>query len=651
MKPPHAVAEMLEVVGQALRDWCDPLLRRLHEGDDYLRVVRDQIASGPGDRNEVSVHDPSFWLKTFASRNYWPNPFGHHTDSSQRKRAKRLLAVRNEWAHHERADVDWALQALTVARELLRLIGAEREADQMTSIANGVKGVDTRAAAGVEGEGPVEEYDFDAALASAETVFERSLVLDPDQYGFLRRFDSSGQTGPWLVKGGPGSGKTIVALHCIKQLLGGDQQQLSGFGAPKRILFTTYTNALAQSARQMLKQMLTSEQLAQVDVETVDALARRVADRESQTTHRALNTEDLHDPVFRLLRERNINYPDVANGDIPWLVDEYDSYLVGYGATSRDDYLTLTRHGASRTLGPSQRTKIWALFEDLKARREQVPANGKTELLFSEIRKLASESVQPEYDFVVIDEAQDLDPVGVRVAVGLARTPQSVLVMMDPNQSIFGRGLPWRHVSTELSFRGRTTILRRNYRTTQEIWSAARDLADDEDVDALDLEASNRGPKPVLFWHGAHEDWVAQLDAHIRALMSEEGIGADSVAVLSPTERLGDRVARGLGKDLNPRFMRSKRFDPTHEGVKVTTIHAAKGMGFPAVAVVGVGGGTLPSRGVTKDSDHMEFARQQRQLFVACTRAMNRLLVVADGDNRSPLLGGIDPGNWDTQQL
>jgi mRNA-degrading endonuclease RelE of RelBE toxin-antitoxin system len=98
-----------------------------------------------------------------------------------------------------------------------------------------------------------------------------------DLLGFLLKLNSEQEkfvtwavnaTGPALLKGSPGTGKSTVALYRTRETL--KQLQANGVNQP-RILFTTYTNALVTFSEQLLQQLLGKE--AQfVEVKTADAL-------------------------------------------------------------------------------------------------------------------------------------------------------------------------------------------------------------------------------------------------------------------------------------------------------------------------------------------------------------------------------------------
>ncbi|NJR15675.1 MAG: hypothetical protein HC785_08155 [Calothrix sp. CSU_2_0] len=100
--------------------------------------------------------------------------------------------------------------------------------------------------------------DLDKFFTGDITAF--LLKLDPEQEKLLdfRRH------GAVLVKGGPGTGKSTLALYRVKKLVD------SGCSA---ILFTTYTNALVTYSQQLLTQLLgQAPETLGVEVSTVDSL-------------------------------------------------------------------------------------------------------------------------------------------------------------------------------------------------------------------------------------------------------------------------------------------------------------------------------------------------------------------------------------------
>jgi mRNA-degrading endonuclease RelE of RelBE toxin-antitoxin system len=96
--------------------------------------------------------------------------------------------------------------------------------------------------------------------------------------GFLLRLDAEQQrfaawggdaTGPTLLAGGPGTGKSTVALCRARAMI--DRLRSAGIDRP-RILFATYTPALARAGEQLLGSWLGAD-AALVDVRTAESVA------------------------------------------------------------------------------------------------------------------------------------------------------------------------------------------------------------------------------------------------------------------------------------------------------------------------------------------------------------------------------------------
>lgn len=94
--------------------------------------------------------------------------------------------------------------------------------------------------------------------------------------------------------------------------------------------------------------------------------------------------------------------------------------------------------------------------------------------------------------------------------------------------------------------------------------------------------------------------------------------------------------------------------DPRAEAVTLLTLHAAKGLEFPVVFLVGAEDGLLPLRWPGSEPDSDAVAEERRLFFVGLTRAQDRLYVshaarrFRQGSDRecrpSPFLDVIDPG-------
>lgn len=333
--------------------------------------------------------------------------------------------------------------------------------------------------------------------------------------------------------------------------------------------------------------------------------------------------------------------------DVYFLSEEIDWVLVGQGINSYKDYQYFDRTGRGRPLGKHQRRDLWQLYEVMQdlMRRDRV-------CLYSERLKIAAENVFPQYDYVFIDEAQDLKAVAIRFLMGLCNNPKNIFITADINQSIWGNGFSWVKMAANLNVQGRARILRRNYRTSKEIWNAVMQLAPDSQVidqETLNIDAVFRTEPPILALYSNNRQQAERLNSFLWEALSSERAAISGAAVLCPTRREMDIIVKMLDRRFRAKAMRSQDVDISHPGVKVMTMHAAKGLEFPVVAVVGLEAGRLPVRTRQGVDEEEHLARQRRLLFVACSRAMRRLAVFAHRDRPSPFVEGLTRDYWQVE--
>jgi DNA helicase-2/ATP-dependent DNA helicase PcrA len=128
-----------------------------------------------------------------------------------------------------------------------------------------------------------------------------------------------------------------------------------------------------------------------------------------------------------------------------------------------------------------------------------------------------------------------------------------------------------------------------------------------------------------------------------------------AVELLTPlARRCGDDLARLLGEIATGAEVDA--LDPRAEAVTLLTLHAAKGLEFPVVFLVGCEDGLLPLRlpGPGGAPDEAAAAEERRLFFVGLTRARDRLYVsharsrfrhgAERGQRPSPFLDAVDAG-------
>ena len=253
-----------------------------------------------------------------------------------------------------------------------------------------------------------------------------------------------------------------------------------------------------------------------------------------------------------------------------------------------------------------------------------------------------------QYQAILIDEGHDFAPEWLKLVTQMVDpATNNLLLLYDDAQSIYERSHR-RPGSKQFSFKsvgvqaqGRTTILKINYRNTQQIlqtaFAVAADLLKgDEPADGAHLDddgdgiprvtpvsCGRQGEAPVIIRLPSLREEAHAIADHLNHA-HKEGHAWGDMAILCPDYTTRDLCAQVLHQRQMPVQMRrgTGDFDPASDTVKVMTMKVSKGLEFPVVALPGVG--HMPASG----EDETEAARV---FYVAATRATQRLVIGVGG--------------------
>lgn len=246
-----------------------------------------------------------------------------------------------------------------------------------------------------------------------------------------------------------------------------------------------------------------------------------------------------------------------------------------------------------------------------------------------------------QYGALLIDEGHDFEADWLRLIVQMVDPDEgSLLLLYDDAQSIYkkSKAINYSLSSVGIQARGRTTILKLNYRNTNEILEFAYRFArhylspaesDDDHVPLIEPQGSGRrGPEPYLKLCTSKGEEI-QYIVHTLKRLNETGMAWHEMCVACRSKGLAAAMAGGLEKAGIPamRLIESaekKSFDPASDTVKVMTMHSSKGLEFPLVVIPGVG--QLPGA-------HEDVASEAKLLYVAMTRSMDKLLLTASSES------------------
>ncbi len=454
-----------------------------------------------------------------------------------------------------------------------------------------------------------------------------TIFLHPDQQQIVE----GDYSGPTRVSGSAGTGKTIVALHRAVYL--------ARTHPDARVLLTTFSDALANALRTKLRRLISNEPRLgeRVEVHALNAIGRRlygltfghpqIATREEISTLLADAAEEVDEHRFSQL----------------FLITEWEQVVDAWQLQSWEAYRDVLRLGRKTRLPESRRLVLWSIFERVRSRMRSRALITYSEM-FSQLASQFQEGRRSPFDFVVVDEAQDIGVSQLRFLAALTTDrPNAMFFAGDLGQRIFQQPFSWKALGVDI--RGRSRTLRINYRTSHQIRTQADRLLGHElsDVDGITEKRGGtisvfNGPKPGILVFDTQEEESEAVSQWLSDRMSEGmepheiGVFVRSVAELARA-RAAIEVAGLPCKTLD------EDVETTTGNISLCTMHLAKGLEFRAVVVMACDDEVIPLQArietVADDSDLEEVYNTERHLlYVACTRARDHLLVT-----------GVDPAS------
>lgn len=447
-----------------------------------------------------------------------------------------------------------------------------------------------------------------------------TVFLHPEQ----RALVEADYAGPARVSGSAGTGKTIVALHRAVYL--------ARKNPDSRVLLTTFSDALANALRTRLRRLVSHEpRLAErLEVQALDAIGQRLYERHFGRAQLA-SRETVRHLIAAAAAEVESHKFKAGFLHAEW-EDMVDAWQLEDWVAYRD----VKRLGRKTRLPESQRKVLWALFDNVKKyllKQQLITLSG----LFTRLAQELLKRRNPAFDYVVVDEAQDISVSQLRFLAALAGDRENGLFFAgDLGQRIFQ--LPFSWLSLGVDVRGRSRTLKVNYRTSHQIRMQADRLLAPEvaDVDGNVEERGGtisvfNGPKPVV---QAYDDIAAEVQEVAEWILArkEEGVAPHEIGVIVRSEAELPRARDAVAKAGLPFKVLDEQVETISGQVAVCTMHLAKGLEFRAVVVMACDDEVIPLQlrieSVTDESDLEEVYNTERHLlYVACTRAREHLLV------------------------
>lgn len=463
--------------------------------------------------------------------------------------------------------------------------------------------------------------DLEELARALEYPWEKwTVFLHPAQRELVERRYG----GPARISGSAGTGKTVVALHRAAHLARANPDA--------RVLLTTFSEALANALRIKLRQLLGNQPRVaeRIEVEPLAAVASRLHQR-------ALGRVEIASPeIIRQVVSQGADPGDDHRFSLQFLVSEWTEVVDAWQLSSWEAYRDVPRLGRRTRLPESRRAALWAVFERVRSALEGRGLMTEADRYGRLAAHLAA-AQRPPYDFVVVDEAQDVSVPQLRLLAALgAMRPDSLFLAGDLGQRIFQLPFSWRALGVDI--RGRSATLRICYRTSHQIRAQADRLLGTEIAD-VDGNVEPRGgtvsvfngPQPAVAVLNTPDDEVEAVGRWLGDRVAE-GVQPEEMAVFVRSWAELSRAQEAVEAAGLPHTLLDDRVETRRGHVAVGTMHLSTGLEFRMVAVMACDDEVIPLQGrieaVADEADLEEVYNSERHLlYVACTRARDGLMI------------------------
>lgn len=452
-----------------------------------------------------------------------------------------------------------------------------------------------------------------------------TVFLHPDQQEIVEKDFS----GPARVSGSAGTGKTIVALHRAVYLVKSHPEA--------RVLLTTFSKPLANALQTKLRRLISKEPRLgeRLEVADLDSIGVRL-----YGIHCKKATLATEEQLAQLITEAAAHVKEHKFSQ-RFLLSEWHDVIDAWQLSSWEEYRDVRRLGRKTRLPEKQRIMLWEIFSSVRNKLRERNIMTASEM-YSQVASELAALQHPPFEYVVIDEAQDVGVAQLRflASLGGERT-NNLFFAGDLGQRIFQQPFSWKALG--INIQGRSRTLRINYRTSHQIRRQA-DLLLAPEISDVDGNSEKRddtisvfnGPKPKMEIYYSNDEEISVVAEWLKKLKNE-GIVPTEIGVFVRSASEIPRASAAAEKAGLPYKVLDEKIEMVSGHVSISTMHLAKGLEFRVVVVMACDDEVLPLQErietVADDSDLEEVYNTERHLlYVACTRARDQLLVT-----------GVDP--------
>lgn len=500
--------------------------------------------------------------------------------------------------------------------------------------------------------------------------FFKEIKLSPEQIRIIEYEDEQ-----MFIEGFAGTGKSITLLYKFINTLIKEEG--------KKILYVSFNNTLIEDTKKRLdicKEYNENKTRHDIEICTFHEMSSQLL-RKLRITNRSLGKltvnriEYYKGTAYRRIEGILYKYKEKSSPEYKQLSKDEKLYKTHDGSFIRDeilwmkangfikkeDYLNIERSGRSKSirLTVAQRNTVFKIFQEYEKQLKTKFQN------YLDLEDYALEIIKNYYmiddsykfDYIFVDEVQDLDPMQLKALCLL--TKKSIVVSGDAKQKIYKKGpLTYEKIGLQIREKGRHKILNKNYRSTAQIIKLANELKLTDIKDKYkEKYFVKEGDRPSIISFENETGAVNYVAKEVTKVFKKDA--TKTIAIIHR-----DDLRPKTGYKSNRRILLeqkiltgfsdidnySKRFKHTGEKqIFYTNPYDVKGLEFDVVFILDFNYRYYPNREKIRkireenegkdqaliNKDIEEFIKREKRLFyVAMTRAKSQLYIIANGCKR-----------------
>jgi len=456
------------------------------------------------------------------------------------------------------------------------------------------------------------------------------------------------KVGAFAIKGIAGSGKTTVGLHRInylaKKCLGREKILVVTF---HKVLINYLENLIEKDNVHNTEINFNSSEIC--DFKSIDSLVFGMycKFRDQNFNHKYYKklpkniskARDLERVFITALNSTCINHPNIKTyDDNEFLKDEID-YINNCGINTLKEYQVFSRSGLSRFTEtrsriPKKSNIREAIYQLRRTYNNLLISMGLIDWPVMRLlaQKQVTDNPPKKYTHIIIDECQDMDHTQLNILKHfLEHKPNaSATFLYDNTQSIYksswlGNGHSFKSLGIDI--KGRSKILKHNFRTTYEIQETAQSLILGNQYISQEIEPvliNKSGTKP--FW--AHcNNFEHQVNYIFDVIKTHsENFNLNDIIVTARSWNHVTKLHLALQKKgVDCGILNAYDNSIKKNQVRIMTVHSSKGLECEVMILADLNEGIFP----WKAKNTADIIRDLKLMYVGMTRASRHLYLTS----------------------